>query len=76
MTQPEQPEQDTPARKAEVPTSSDGRSLGVCVYLSQSQLRALGIDPEQTNEVRYQVDSEGRLEIEPVQNPEESTKCG
>jgi len=53
-------------REAEIATAGD-TPLGACVYLTPDQLRALGIDPEDTDAVGYEVDEDAqRLIIEPV----------
>lgn len=51
------------SRRATVSTE-DGSALGVCLYLTPADLRALGIDPECTDAISYEIDAEtGQLTI-------------
>jgi len=35
---------------------SDGETIGVCLYLSEEDLLALGVDPQQSGVVLYRID--------------------
>lgn len=55
------------SREAEITTGSDGEPLGACVYLTPTDLEALGIDLSTTGRFRYAVD-DGQLSLEEVED--------
>ena len=58
------------SRRIQIATH-DGKKIGVCIFLSTTELRKLGIDPEDNKLIEYQIsefDTECALLISPV-NP-------
>ena len=43
-------------RKAKVNRGGDGQPLGIPLFITASELRSLGIDPEDTDRVAYTVE--------------------
>ena len=44
------------SRRARVNRASDGQPLGLALFITARELRSLGIDPEDANQVAYAVE--------------------
>lgn len=63
------------SRRIQIATH-DGKKIGVCIFLSTSELRKLGIDPENNRLIEYQIsefDTQCALLISPANS--ESTEA-
>ena len=63
------------SRRIQIATH-DGEKIGVCIFLSASELRKLGVDPEHNDLIKYQIsefDTECALLISTF-NPESTEK--
>lgn len=43
-------------RKAEIATGDDGEPLGACIYLTQADLKAMGVNPTEAEYLSYVVE--------------------
>jgi len=57
-------------RQAQISTADDGEPIGVTIFLASEQLRALGVDPVETDKVTYSVDAESEQVIIESENTE------